>query len=133
MDPRFFLPCFHASCTSRLGQKEGKNSVHNLPYGPRTRLIRGMYGLTNSWENNIFHSSIYTKPANSAFLPLLFSARALDVRRLAYKCFSRALIGAFECTHYKSSHECTLQCNWQFKMASRFPENFPKQLQFLKI
>ena len=24
-------------------QKEGKNSVHNLPYGPRTRLIRGIY------------------------------------------------------------------------------------------
>ena len=23
--------------------KEGKNSVHNLPYGPRTRLIRGIY------------------------------------------------------------------------------------------
>ena len=28
MDPRFFLRCFH-----------------NLPYGPRTRLIRGMYVL----------------------------------------------------------------------------------------
>ena len=27
---------------------EGKNSVHNLPpYGPHTRLIRGMYSLFN--------------------------------------------------------------------------------------
>ena len=42
MDPRFFLPCFHGPRASRLGhKKEGKNSVHNLPYGPRTRLIRG--------------------------------------------------------------------------------------------
>ena len=24
-------------------QKEGRDSVHNLPYGPRTRLIRGMH------------------------------------------------------------------------------------------
>ena len=35
MDPRFFLS-FH--------KRKGKNSVHNLPYGPRTRLImRGIY------------------------------------------------------------------------------------------
>ena len=41
---RFFLPCFHGSRASRLGHKrKEKNSVHNLPYGPRTRLIRGMY------------------------------------------------------------------------------------------
>ena len=31
MDPRVFLPCFH-------GPRK-KNSVHNLPYGLRTRLI----------------------------------------------------------------------------------------------
>ena len=44
MDPRFFLPCFHGLHASRLGHKrKEKNSVHNLPYGPRTRLIRGMY------------------------------------------------------------------------------------------
>ena len=47
MDPRFFLPCFHGLRASRLGHKrKEKNSVHNLPYGPRTRLIRGMYQLT---------------------------------------------------------------------------------------
>ena len=44
MDPRFFLPCFHGQRAPRLGHKrKEKNSVHNLPYGPRTRLIRGMY------------------------------------------------------------------------------------------
>ena len=44
MDPRFFLPCFHGPRASRLGHKrKEKNLVHNLPYGPRTRLIRGMY------------------------------------------------------------------------------------------
>ena len=44
MDPRFFLPCFRSPRTTRLGHKrKEKNSVHNLPYGPRTRLIRGMY------------------------------------------------------------------------------------------
>ena len=37
MDPRFFLPCFHGH------KRKEKNSVHNLPYGPRTRLIRDMY------------------------------------------------------------------------------------------
>ena len=32
--------------TSRLGHKrEEKKSVHNLPYGPRTRLIRSIYSL----------------------------------------------------------------------------------------
>ena len=46
MDPRFFLPCFHGPRASRLGHKrKEKNSVHNLPYGPRTRLIRGIYGV----------------------------------------------------------------------------------------
>ena len=44
MDPRVFLPSFHGPRASRLGHKrKEKNSVHNLPYGPRTRLIRGMY------------------------------------------------------------------------------------------
>ena len=44
MDPRFSLPCFHGPRASRLGHKrKEKNSVHNLPYGPRTRLIRGIY------------------------------------------------------------------------------------------
>ena len=41
MDPRFFLPCFHGPRASAI--KGRKNSVHNLLYGPRTRLIRGMY------------------------------------------------------------------------------------------
>ena len=41
MDPRFFLSCFHGPRASRLGHKrKEKNSVHNLPYGPRTRLIK---------------------------------------------------------------------------------------------
>ena len=44
MDHVFFLPCFNGTRASRLGHKrKGKNSVHNLSYGPRTRLIRGMY------------------------------------------------------------------------------------------
>ena len=44
MDPRFFLHYFHGLRASRLGHKrKEKNSVHNLPYGPRTRLIRGTY------------------------------------------------------------------------------------------
>ena len=40
MDPHFFLPCFHGQ---RAWAIKGKNSVHNLQYGPRTRLIRGIY------------------------------------------------------------------------------------------
>ena len=46
MDP-FFLPCFHGLRALRLGHKrKGKKSFHKLPYGPRTRLIRGIYELT---------------------------------------------------------------------------------------
>ena len=40
MDPRgffFIIPCFH--------KRRGKNSVHNLPYGPRTGLITDLYSL----------------------------------------------------------------------------------------
>ena len=38
-----FLPCFHGLRASRLGHKrKEKNSVHNLPYGPRTRLVSGI-------------------------------------------------------------------------------------------
>ena len=38
-----FFPSFYGPSAKRAGHenKEGKNSVHNLPYGPRTRLIRG--------------------------------------------------------------------------------------------
>ena len=40
----FFLPYFHGPRTSHLCHKrKGKNMVHNLPYGPHTRLIRDMY------------------------------------------------------------------------------------------
>ena len=43
MDPRFFLPCFHGPRALHLGHKrKGKNLVHNLPYGPHTRLVRGI-------------------------------------------------------------------------------------------
>ena len=42
-DPRFF-PLIYGTRASRLGHKRtGKNSVSNLQYGPRTRLIRGRY------------------------------------------------------------------------------------------
>ena len=42
MDPRF-PPTFYGPHASRLGHKgREKNSVHNLQYGPRTRLIRGI-------------------------------------------------------------------------------------------
>ena len=34
------------ACASRLGHKlMGKNTGRNLQYGPRTRLVRGMYSL----------------------------------------------------------------------------------------
>ena len=39
----FFLPCFMARALRAWTIKgREKNSVHNLPYRPRTRLIRGM-------------------------------------------------------------------------------------------
>ena len=58
MDPRFFLSCFHGLHTSYLGhKKKEKNSVHNLPYRPHTRLIRGMY-VVSSFEH--LHVSIAT-------------------------------------------------------------------------
>ena len=44
MNLRIFLPCFHVPHASRLVHKmKGKNLAHNLPYGPRTRLMRGIY------------------------------------------------------------------------------------------
>ena len=44
MDLRFFPSLFSWPARFALGPlKEGKISVHSLPYGPRTRLIRGMY------------------------------------------------------------------------------------------
>ena len=54
VDPRFFLFCFHGPrAQSRLGHKrKEKTSVHNLPYGPRTRLIRGIYGIFPKSDNN---------------------------------------------------------------------------------
>ena len=43
MEPRFFPP-FYGPRATRSGHKAvEKNSVHNFPYGPRARLIRGMY------------------------------------------------------------------------------------------
>ena len=43
MDPRFSPSCYGPRA-SRLGHNTtGKNSVHNLRYGPRARLIRYMY------------------------------------------------------------------------------------------
>ena len=42
MNLRFFLSCFH----------EEKISVHNLPYRPRTRLIRGMYHSSSNLSRN---------------------------------------------------------------------------------
>ena len=50
-DPRFF-PLIYSPHTLCLGHKStGKNSVRNLQYGPRTRLVRGMYicGLNSYW------------------------------------------------------------------------------------
>jgi hypothetical protein len=42
MDPRF-PHFFYDPHATRLGHKAvGKNLVHNLWYGPRTRLIRGI-------------------------------------------------------------------------------------------
>ena len=41
-----FFPSIYGPRTSRLGHKSmEKNSVRNLPYGPKTRLIRGIYHL----------------------------------------------------------------------------------------
>ena len=43
MEPRFFPP-FYGPRATRSGHKAvEKNSVHNFPYGPRARLIRGIY------------------------------------------------------------------------------------------
>ena len=39
-----FFPLVYGPHSSRLGHKlMGKNLVHNLQYGPQTRLVRGMY------------------------------------------------------------------------------------------
>ena len=47
-DPRFF-PSIYGSCASLLGHKSmEKNSVRNLQYGPKTRLIRGIYPLIHN-------------------------------------------------------------------------------------
>ena len=46
----------------------GKNSVCNLRYGPRTRLVRGITNLV---------SSVRTVSYGSSFFPLRFMARAL--------------------------------------------------------
>ena len=44
----FLVFMAHALRTSHLGHKrKEKNSVHNLPYRPHTRLIRGMYSTYN--------------------------------------------------------------------------------------
>ena len=70
MDPRFFLPCFHGPCASRLSHKrKEKNSVHNLPYGPRTRLIRGIY------------CTLKTRGSNECCKKTLHISFALTVKR----------------------------------------------------
>ena len=54
MDPRFF-PSIYGSRTSRLGHKSmEKNSVRNLPYGSKTRLIRGMYPSSKMQDEDTF-------------------------------------------------------------------------------
>ena len=43
-----FFPSIYGPRASRLGHnynREGKNSVRNLQYGPRTRFVRGIYAL----------------------------------------------------------------------------------------
>ena len=43
MDPRFFQ-LIYGPRVSRLGHKSSRKiSVRNLQYGPRTRLVRGIY------------------------------------------------------------------------------------------
>ena len=48
---------------SRLGHKSmEKNEVHNLQYGPKTRLIRGMYSkLYSKWKTRRMLSCQYTQ------------------------------------------------------------------------
>ena len=48
----FFPSLFSWPVRVALGpEKEGKNTVHNLPYGPLTRLIRGMYSRLNELKH----------------------------------------------------------------------------------
>ena len=53
MDPRFF-PLFMARALHAWAIRRGKNSVHNLRYGPCTRLIRGMNYLCQKRKHNCF-------------------------------------------------------------------------------
>ena len=53
------VPCFHGPRALRLGHKrKDKNSVHNLPYGPRTRLIRGINTICTINNNKIMGNTI---------------------------------------------------------------------------
>ena len=49
MDPRSFLVFMARVLCAWAIKGRKKNSVHNLPYGPRTRLIRGMYCIVLYW------------------------------------------------------------------------------------
>ena len=52
---RSFRRSFYGPRASRLGHKSmEKNSVRNLQYGPKTRLIRGMYSVSSLNEMGIF-------------------------------------------------------------------------------
>ena len=76
MDPCFFLPCFHGPRASRLGHKrKEKNSVHNLPYGPRTRLIRGTCTKSQSYYTEFFN---IFGPEISIVLSTLFSKEIMS-------------------------------------------------------
>ena len=47
----FFPSLFSWPARFALGPlKEGKNLVHNLAYGPRTRLIRGIYTIADNFK-----------------------------------------------------------------------------------
>ena len=82
MDPRFFLPCFHGPRASRLGHKrKEKTRIHNLPYGPRTRLIRGMYCTVlycTVLYCNVSRSTVYLQFTLLCPAPLLLSATLLS-------------------------------------------------------
>ena len=75
MDPNFFPSLISWPAHFTL---EGKDSVHNLPYGPRTRIIGGLYIVAKKTEKLITHLRLskMQKPdlCHLAFLPNVSTA-----------------------------------------------------------
>ena len=90
-----FFPSIYGPCASRLGHKSmEKNSVRNVQYGPKTRLIRGIYTmlsnvtvrvcskLKTSWKLVVFTNKL---GKNSGYFMGVFNKTIIPLALVGYE------------------------------------------------